>query len=55
MALCQASKGSGWMIDFLHSLSVTLQGPTLVNADNQGSIALAKDPVSHDRSNVDML
>ena len=50
MALCQASKESVWMTDFLHSLSITLQGPMVVNGDNQGRIALAKNPVFHDRS-----
>jgi len=50
MALCQASKGSVWMADFLKSLGVMVQGPMVVNADNQGSIALAKNPVFHDRS-----
>ena len=38
------------MVDFLHSLGVSLQGPMVVNADNQGSISLAKNPVFHDRS-----
>ncbi len=38
------------MVDFLHSLGVSLRGPMVVNADNQGSIALAKNPVFHDRS-----
>jgi len=50
MALCQVSKGPIWMVDFLHSLGVSLQGPMVVSADNQGSIALAKNPVFHDRS-----
>ena len=50
MALCQASKEAVWMGDFLSSLGVTMQGPMVVNADNQGSIALAKNPVFHDRS-----
>jgi len=50
MALCQASKEAVWMVDFLRNLGVSLQGPMVVNVDNQGSIALAKNPVFHDRS-----
>jgi Reverse transcriptase (RNA-dependent DNA polymerase) len=50
MALCQASKESVWMTDFLGSLGVTLHGPAVLNADNQGSIALTRNPVFHDRS-----
>ena len=38
------------MTDFLGSLGVSLQGPVVINADNQGSIALARNPVFHDRS-----
>jgi hypothetical protein len=49
MALCQASKESVWMTDFLRCLGISLV-PMVVNADNQGSIALAKNPVFHDRS-----
>jgi hypothetical protein len=50
MALCQASKEAVWMTDLLRNLGVSLRGPMVVNADNQGSIALAKNPVFHDRS-----
>jgi len=38
------------MADFLKDLGVSVQGPVVVNADNQGSIALSKNPVFHDRS-----
>ena len=38
------------MADFLKDLGVSVQGPVVVNADNQGSIALSKTPVFHDRS-----
>ena len=48
MALCQASKEAVWMGDFLSSLGVMMQGPMVVNADNQGSIALTKNPVFHE-------
>ena len=50
MALCQAAKESIWMVDFLKDLSVSVQDSMVVNANNQGSIALAKNPVFHDRS-----
>ena len=38
------------MVAFLHNLGVSLQGPIVVNADNQGSVALVKNPVFHGRS-----
>ena len=50
MALCRASKEAVWMVDFLASLGVSLHGLMVVNADNQASIALAKNSVFHDRS-----
>ena len=49
MALCQASKESVWMADFLGSLGVSLQGLVVINADNQGSIALTRNLVFHDQ------
>ena len=36
-------------MDFLGSLGVLVNGPMVVNADNQASIALARNPVFHDR------
>ena len=48
MALCQAVKESVWMVDFLKDLGISVQDSMVVNADNQGSIALAKNPVFHD-------
>lgn len=50
MALCQASKEAVWTADFLGNIGVELWGPMVVNADNQGSIALTKNPVFHDHS-----
>ena len=38
------------MVDFLKNLGVSLQGPMVVNINNQGSIALAKNLVFHDCS-----
>ena len=50
MALCQVAKESVWMVDFLKDLGISVQDSMVVNADNQGSIALAKNPVFHDQS-----
>jgi hypothetical protein len=47
MALCQASKEAVWTRDFLKGLGVSVKDPVV---DNQGGIALAKNPVFHDRS-----
>ena len=49
MALCQVAKESVWMVDFLKDLGISVQDLMVVNADNQGSIALAKNPVFHNR------
>ena len=38
------------MVDFLKGLGISIQDSTVVNDDNQGSIALAKGTVFHDRS-----
>ena len=38
------------MDDFQKNLGVSLRRPMIVNIDNQGFIALAKNPVFHDRS-----
>ena len=35
------------MVDFLKDLGILVQDSMVVNADNQGSIALAKNPVFH--------
>jgi hypothetical protein len=50
MALCQAAKEAVWMRIFLKGLGVSVRDPVVVNVDNQGGIALAKNPVFHDRS-----
>ena len=44
------AKESIWMVDFLKDLGVSIHDKMVVNADNQESIALAKNPVFHDRS-----
>ena len=50
MAICQAAKESVWMVDFRKDLGISVSGSMVINVDNQGSIALAKNPVFHDCS-----
>ena len=50
MALCQASKEAVWLTDFLAGLGVSITNSIPLFVDNQGSIALARNPVFHDRS-----
>jgi len=49
VALCQAAKESEWMVDLLKGLGIEPQDAMPVFVDNQGAIALAKNPVFHDR------
>ena len=39
-----------WLEDFLIALGISVHDPIPIHVDNQGSIALAKNPVFHDRS-----
>jgi hypothetical protein len=50
IALCQAAKEAIWLTDFLSGLGVSIHNSIPLYVDNQGSIALAKNPVFHDRS-----
>ena len=50
MALCQAVKESIWMVDFLWDIGISIHNTMVINANNQGAIALAKNPVFHDHS-----
>ena len=47
VALCQAVKESVWMIEFLKTLGVLIHDAMMVNVDNQGAMALARNPVFH--------
>jgi len=40
------------MVDFLKNLGISLRVPMVVNVDNQGSIALSRNPVFHDKHTV---
>jgi hypothetical protein len=50
VALCQAAKESVWTVEFLRDLGVPIPGAMVVNVNNQGAVALAKNPVFHDCS-----
>ena len=50
VALCQVAKESVWMVEFLEGLGVSIHNAMMINVDNQGAIALARNPVFHDRS-----
>ena len=47
VALCQAAKESVWTIEFLKTLGVLIRDAMTVNVDNQGTMALARNPVFH--------
>jgi hypothetical protein len=55
MALCQAAKESVWMTDFLKNLSVSVCESVVMNADNQGSIAIAKNSTADQNTFVRFL
>src|SRR5438045_4617060 len=50
MALTQAAKESIWIQRFLGELGCTAKSANLIYGDNQGSIALAKNPEYHART-----
>ena len=47
VALCQAAKESVWTIEFLKTLGVSICNAMMVNVDNQGAMALARNPIFH--------
>ena len=49
VALCQAAKESVWTIEFLKTLGVSICNVMTVNVDNQGAMALARNPVFHNQ------
>ena len=49
VALYQAVKESVWMIEFLKTLGVSICNAMMVNVDNQGAMALARNPIFHNR------
>ena len=50
MALTEAVKEALWLSALLSEMGFPLQGPLLIHEDNQGAIALAKNPVHHKRT-----
>jgi len=52
MTLCQAAKESIWMVDFLKDLGISVSDSIVINVDNQGGIALAKNPVTAPRTST---
>jgi hypothetical protein len=50
MALSQAAKEAIWLRHLLARIGFPQTQPTTLYADNQGSMALASNPVHHDRS-----
>ena len=43
-------EGVVWTIEFLKGLGVLIRDAMTVNVDNQGAMALARNPVFHNRS-----
>jgi hypothetical protein len=50
MASCDAAKEAIWLRSMLQELGLQPTGPTTIRCDNQGSIALGKNPEQHQRS-----
>lgn len=50
VALCTAAQEAVWLRRLLEELGQEQVTPTLINEDNQGTIAMAKNPVSHART-----
>ena len=50
VALSSATQEAVWLRRLLTDLSAVPQGPTLVMEDNQGAIAIARNPVAHGRT-----
>jgi hypothetical protein len=50
MALCNAAKEAIWLRGLLKEIGCEQEGATVLYGDNQGSIALAKNPVYHART-----
>ena len=55
IALSSATQEAVWLRRLLHDVGVKETGPTMIAEDNQGTIALTKNPVSHSRTkHIDM-
>ena len=49
VTLCQVAMELGWLAEFIEGLRLLIHDAMVVNVDDQGSITLAKNLVSHDR------
>ena len=50
VALSNASQEAVWLRRLFDDIQASLKGPTVIMEDNQGTIAMAKNPVSHFRT-----
>ena len=50
IAMGSATQEAIWLRQLMFDLEVNVQGPTEILEDNQGSIAMAKNPVGHKRT-----
>ena len=50
VALSAATQEVVWLNRFLSDIKATPQMPVVIKEDNQGTIALAKNPISHNRT-----
>ena len=50
IAMESATQEAIWLRQLMFDLEVNIQGPTEILEDNQGSIAMAKNPVGHKRT-----
>jgi len=50
MAMCAASRESQYLRSMLTAIGIGVDGPTHLWGDNQGAIALVKNPAHHERT-----
>ena len=50
IALSAATREAIWLRRLLTDIGVPLKGPTVIHEDNQGAIAIARNPVAHART-----
>ena len=50
VALCSASQEAIWLRNLVKNIGFPCKGPTTIHEDNQGAIALSKNPKDHPRT-----
>ena len=50
LSLSSAAQEAVWLRRILHDFKSCQEEPTVINKDNQGTIAIARNPVSHSRT-----